>query len=339
MTKPVVVYTDLPWAIDRNGQVDPARAIFERQVYGDQVELRFAPANDGRYQLDSPEFFSLLQGAAGLVIHRCQITPEILDACGQNLQVVGRQGVGHENLAPELLRQRGIIGYNVPDYCIDEVATHTLALALALERGLVAQHNALAAGEFNIYAGGKPRRLQNCVAGIIGFGRIGRVVCSRLKMFCREVLACDPYVDRDVMQAYGARQVDQQTLLQQADIVSLHCLLSAATRGLLDATALGQMKPTAVLINTARGALVDSQALHAALSEHRIAGAGLDVFSPENPHDDPWNQKTVQLPHVIATSHRAFYSDEGEQSQRRRTSESMLHVLTTGQPPQVGQIT
>ena len=339
MTPPVVVYTDLPWAIGSDGQVDPARAVIERQVYGDQVELRFAPAHHGRYQLDSLEFFALLREANGLVIHRCQITSEILEACGQKLQVVGRQGVGYENLAPELLRQRGIIGFNVPDYCIDEVATHTLALALALERGLVVQHNTLAAGQFDIYAGGKPRRLQNCVAGIIGFGRIGRVVCSRLKMFCREVIACDPYVDCDVMQAYGARRVDQQTLLQEADIVSLHCLLSAETRGLLGAAAFAQMKPSALLINTARGALVESQALFTALSEHRIAGAGLDVFAPENPHDDPWNQKIVQLPNVVATSHRGFYSDEGEQSQRRRTSEGMLHVLTTGKPPRVGRIT
>ena len=339
MPKPVVVYTDLPWAIGSNGQVDPGRAAVERHVYGDQVELRFAPARDGRYQLDSPEFFELLHDADGLVIHRCQITEDILTACGPNLKVVGRQGVGYENLAPELLRQHAIIGFNVPDYCIDEVATHALALTLALERGLVIQHNTLAAGRFDIYAGGKPRRLQNCVAGIIGFGRIGRVVCSRLKMFCREVIACDPYVDRDVMQAYGARRVDQQTLLEQADIVSLHCLLSPETRGLLDATALAQMKPSALLINTARGALVESEALFRALADQRIAGAGLDFFSPENPHDNPWNQKIVQLPNVIATSHRGFYSDEGEQSQRRRTSEAMLHVLTTGKPPSVGEIT
>jgi phosphoglycerate dehydrogenase-like enzyme len=339
MTRPAVVYVDMPWALDANGRVDCARATIEHSVLGDAFELRFVPAQAGKYPLAGPALNDAVAGAAALVISRCVITDELLDAAGTGLRAVCRQGVGYDNLAPALLEARGVIGFNVPDYCIDEVAAHTVALALALERRLIPQHTGLAGGRFDIYAGGIPRRLRNHVAGIVGFGRIGRVVGARLADFYGRVIACDPYVNADVMAAHGATRVELDELLGTADLISLHCLLHDQTYHLLDARAFARMKPTTYLVNAARGAIVEARALCETLRESRLAGAGLDVFDPEDPDQDPWWREVVASPSVVVTSHRAFLSAESSVSQRTRASEGLRHVLTTGRPPASGYVT
>jgi D-3-phosphoglycerate dehydrogenase len=339
MTKPVITYTDAPWAIGPDGRVDPGLATIERQVYGDEVELRFAPTTGGRYVQEGDGFFDAVRGADALAIYRCRITRELLDVVGDGLKAVGRQGVGFDNLNPELLKAQGIIGFNIPDYCVDEVATHTLALVLALERRIIPQHQTLTAGRFDIYAGGMPRRLREHTAGIVGFGRIGRVVATRLRMFYGRVLAYDPYVASDLMDAYGVEKVGFEALLAQSDVVLLHCVLDPETEGIMDEAAFARMKPGAYLINAARGALVQARALHEALTAGRLGGAGIDVFSPEDPHRDEWYGRVVKLPNVVVTSHRAYLSQASEVSQRRRTAEALLEVLRTGRPPAVGHLT
>lgn len=337
--RPVITYIDPPWAFGPEGEIDPARAIYEREVFGDEVELRFGPAVDRRYVQEGDGFLAAVRGADALVIHRCFITRELLDAVGDSLKVVGRLGVGFDNLNPELLKARGIIGFSIPDYCIDEVTTHTLALLLALERRIIPQHETLAGGRFDIYAGGIPRRLREHTAGIIGFGRIGRVVAARLRLFYDRVLAYDPYVESDLMEAYGARKVGFEELLEQSDAVLLHCLLNEETAGMIDTAAFSRMKPGTLLVNTARGALIQPKALHEALVSGLLGGAGMDVFSPEDPHRDEWYGRVVKLPNVVVTSHRAYLSQEAEASQRRRTARGVLEALRTGHPPASGHLT
>ncbi|MDR3637957.1 MAG: C-terminal binding protein [Isosphaeraceae bacterium] len=339
MSQSTVVYTDLPWLIGEDGRVDPSLATIERGVFGDGFRLRFTPADGGRHHLEGRPFRDAVNGADALVIYRCRVTEELLDVAGPTLKVVARQGVGFDNVAPELLESRGIVGFNIPDYCVDEVVTHTLALLLALERGVVPQHLGLSRGKFDIYAGGTPRRLRNHTAGIIGFGCIGRAVSMRLRLFYGQVIAYDPYVAGDLMDAYGVKKVDRESLLAHSDAVLLHCLLNDETAGMLDARAFAAMKPTALLTNTARGGLVDAHALCDALSRGQIAGAGIDVFSPENPHDNEWTAKLVTLPNVVVSSHRAFLSAESQESQRRRTAEGVRRVLETGLPPATGHLT
>src|SRR4028118_554609 len=162
--RPVVTYVDPPWAFDPEGEVDPSWAVREREILGGVIELRLGPAVGRRYVQEGEGFLGAVSGADALVVHRCFVTPELLDAVGDNLKVVGRLGVGFDNLNPELLKTRGIIGFNIPDYCIDEVVTHALALLLALERGIIPQHETLAGGRFDIYAGGMPRRLREPAA-------------------------------------------------------------------------------------------------------------------------------------------------------------------------------
>jgi D-3-phosphoglycerate dehydrogenase / 2-oxoglutarate reductase len=273
------------------------------------------------------------------VVYRAQVSAELLDAAGEGLRVVVRQGVGVDNLNAELLAARGLPGYNVPDYCVDEVATHTSALALALERRLVPQHRTLVGGAFDIYAGGVPFRINRRTLGIVGFGRIGRAVARRLGSFYGRVLVYDPYIGRDLPEGYGATAVATlDELLARADLVTLHCPLTAETDGLLDERALRLMRPTGYLVNAARGRLVDPDALAKALDQGWILGAALDVFAPENPHHDARWHPVLAHPAVVVTSHRAFLSQEAEASSRRRVAELVRAVLDGRTDGLVGRV-
>ncbi len=186
-----------------------------------------------------------------------------------------RQGVGTDNLNATLLGERGILAYNVPDYCVDEVAVHTAALILTLERGIIPQHAGLTGGRFGIYAGGVPRRLAHRTLGIVGFGRIGRAVARKLGVFYGRVLVYDPYLGRDLAEGYGAHTAGTlRELLSQSDVVTLHCPLTAATAGLIDDDALRCMRSDSYLVNAARGSLVDPVALGEALGAGRNRGGG-----------------------------------------------------------------
>lgn len=337
--RPAVLYTDPPWAWAANGP-SLERFDVERQVYGDGVELRAGPAAGGRYRLEGDELLRRCRGCDAIVVYRCRVSEAMLAAAGDRLKVVARQGVGVDNLDLPLLRARSIGSFNVPDYCVDEVAAHTMAMVLALERRLVPQHLALASGTFDVYRGGVPRRLARRTAGVIGFGRIGRAVAQRLKPFYGRVLACDPYLSPDVMEGYGVAAAGLPDLLAAADCVLLHCPLTDETRGMIGEAALARMRPHAILVNCARGGLVDARALYAALTAGRLAGAGLDVFTPEDPHQDEWYGRVVRLDQVVVTSHRAFLSEESELSLRQRVAEAVLAVLEGGPlPPTVTRLT
>nr|WP_198151676.1 NAD(P)-dependent oxidoreductase [Kibdelosporangium sp. MJ126-NF4]CEL18023.1 D-3-phosphoglycerate dehydrogenase [Kibdelosporangium sp. MJ126-NF4]CTQ90749.1 D-3-phosphoglycerate dehydrogenase (EC 1.1.1.95) [Kibdelosporangium sp. MJ126-NF4] len=333
-----ILYTDPAWLV-HNGKTDPARATVETEILGPDVELVFGPHANGRYAVSSPELLHRAAGADVIVIYRCRVTPELLDAAGPRLRAVIRHGVGIDNLNADLLAERGIKGYNIPDYCVDEVSTHTTMLALALERRLLPQHSGLVGGTFDIYAGGAPRRLRNHTLGIVGFGRIGRAVARKLGVHFGQTLVFDPYIGRDLSDGYGATAVDTlDDLLAAADLVTLHCPLTQETEAIMDRVSLKAMKEGSYLVNAARGKLVDPVALAEALQSGRLAGAGIDVFSPENPHDDPAWWPVLAHPNVVVTSHRAFLSVEAEASSRRRAAELARDVLN-GQYSVVGAVT
>jgi phosphoglycerate dehydrogenase-like enzyme len=331
-----VLYTDPAWLIE-GGRIRPELATVEREIL-DGSDLRFGPHDGRRYALDSPELLERAVGCAVLVVYRCQVTPKLLDAAGPRLRGVIRQGVGVDNLNAPLLNTRGLPGYNVPDYCVAEVAAHTAALALALERQLVPQHQTLVGGRFDIYAGGVPRRLSTRTLGVVGFGRIGRAVTRQLGAFYDRVLVYDPYQGVDLAEGYGARAVGSlKELLEQADLVTLHCPLSAETELLINADALLAMRRDAYLVNAARGRLVDPVTLGDALHAGDIAGAALDVFAPENPHDDPRWARVLAHPRVVVTSHRAFLSKQAEASSRLRVA-TTARALLQGESVAVGRV-
>lgn len=328
-----IVYTDPAWALDGTRRPDPALAGIEREVYGADADLDLGLFTDG-YVTEGPRFLRHVRGADALVIYRCQVTKELLDAVGPACKVVARSGVGVDNLNAPLLAASGIAGFNVPDYCGDEVSTHTLALLLALERKICAQDRLVKTGRWNIHAGGVPRRLSTRVAGIAGFGRIGRATARKLHAFYGRVLAYDPYVSADLMAGHGVEAVsDLGGLFAACDAVVLHAALTEETRGLVGAAVLGRARPGTLLVNTARGLLVDVAAVGDALRQGTLGGFASDVFSPEDPNDDPVTRSLLDRDDVVVSAHRAFLSMESERSLRRRVAEGVMAVLGGGLPP------
>ncbi|WP_033213688.1 C-terminal binding protein [Kitasatospora phosalacinea] len=333
-----VVYTDPAWALDASGRPDPAAADLEREVLGPDIDVEIGPFEDG-YLVSGPRLLEAVRGADALVVYRCQVDEALLAAAGPTCRVVARSGVGVDNLNGPLLAREGLIGFNVPDYCGDEVSTHTLALLLALERGVCVQDRLVRADRWGIHRGGVPRRTSAATVGIVGFGRIGRATARKLQVCYGRVLAHDPYVPPDVMAAHGVRAVaDLPGLLAEADAVVLHTALTDETRGMVDRALLEHARPGQLLVNTARGALVDPAAVLAALESGRLAGFASDVFSPEDPNRSPDTRKLLERDDVVVSSHRAFLSTESELSLRRRVAAGVRAVLLDGTAPAEGRV-
>jgi len=333
-----VLYTDPAWAVDRTGAVDPALAAIEREVYGQDVEIVFGERGADGYAIEGERLLRRARTADAVVVYRCQVTPELV-AAAAGARVFARQGVGLDNLNISLLRKVGRFGFHVPDYCGDEVSTHAIALLLALERGVCVQNTLVRNDEWHIYGGMVPRRTSNAVAGVVGFGRIGRAVSRKLGVFYREVLAYDPHVPGDLMASHGVRPCESLAeLLGASDAVLVHAELTPDSSGLIGVDALRHAKPGALLVNAARGKLVDLVAVTTALDEGRLAGFASDVFSPEDPNHDPVARELLKRDNVIVSAHRAFLSSTSEHSLRRRIAEGVRHVLTTGEPPYSGRV-
>ena len=259
------------------------------------------------------------------------VTPAVLDAASRCL-VVGRYGIGLDNIAVEHATRHGILVTNVPDFCLEEVADHALALILACARRIVPFARATRAGEWNPAAGRPIARLRGQTLGIIGYGAIGRTLAAKARGVGLKILAYTPRLAPGPLGPGGAATNDLDALLRAADYISVHAPLNDETRGLLDARALRRCKPTSYLINTSRGAIVDEAALYRALSEGWIAGAALDVLAREPP--DPANQ-LLALDNVIVTPHAAFYSEEAIATLQRQAAEQVAAVLRGEDPPNI----
>ena len=243
-------------------------------------------------------------------------------------RVIVRYGVGVDNIDLEAARERRIYVANVPDYGADEVAEHTVALMLAVWRRVAAADRAVRAGRWG-FAGGRPvLRLAGRVLGIVGFGRIGRRLYQKVRGFgFRKVLVYDPFAS--VADEEGVEPAELDRLCREADVISLHAPLTPQTRALIDARRLGLMKPTAILINTARGPIVDEEALLEALEKGRLLGAGLDTFTQE---PLPSTHPLRFLDNVVLTDHTAWYSEESLAELQQRAAEEVARVLQGMRP-------
>ncbi len=245
-----------------------------------------------------------------------------------------RPYVGYDDIDVPAATAHGVLVANVPDAIAEDVANHALALILAANREILRLDSFVRTGGW----ARTRRRPEEIVLhrpsaqtlGLVGFGMIARATAWRAGAFGYRMVAHDPYVDDSVLEQSGVHPVSLDELLAQADVVSVHVLLNDKTRHLIDGDRLAQMKPTAWLVNTARGAVVDLEALTAALREERIGGAALDVVEGEPLSHD---SRLVELDNVILSPHIAGYSVEGIQELRARAAEIAVHVASGGLPP------
>ena len=275
---------------------------------------------------DEAELVRLAREADAILTCFAQVTPAVIHAAPM-LRVIGRYGIGVDNIAVDEATTRGIPVTNVPAYCLDEVAEHVLALIFCLERRLNRYDRAVRNGDWSLAVGQPIRRIAGRTLGVIGFGKIGRVVAQRAQALGMRVVVHDPRAPEGAIVATGAAPTALLELAARADYVTLHVPATPDTERLIDAAFLARMKPDAYLVNAARGAVVDQQALTAALRERRIAGAGLDVFTPERL---PPEHELLSQPGLLATPHVAFYSEESVAELATLAARNVATVLAGG---------
>jgi phosphoglycerate dehydrogenase-like enzyme len=314
---PLIAIVD--WAAS---PLDESDAAVERAVIGDAASVkRFLCSSDA-------DFNDEICGADALIVwHNTPITAAGLSRL-RNCKVLVRNGVGFDSVDIDAARNLGIPVCNVPDYGTEEVADHAIALTLALCRQLFPLDEEAKRLGWVIRVQPKMRRLRELVFGVVGLGRIGTATALRAKALGFQTLFYDPYLANGVDKAVGiARAKSLDALLERADVLSIHCPLNEETRHLIAERELALMKPTAFVVNTARGAVIKKTAILDALRNHRLAGAGLDVVE-----DEPLKtHEEAQTPNLIVTCHAAFCSVESK-NEMRATSARIARAAVLGNP-------
>jgi D-3-phosphoglycerate dehydrogenase len=267
--------------------------------------------------------------ADAILVREAPITAKVIQAL-QRCKIISRYGVGVDNVDLGVAKERKIYVTNVPDYGTEEVSDHAASLLLACIRGLLVRDKSLRQGIWEADINAPIYRTTGKSLGIIGYGRIGRAFHRKWKGFLPErVLVYDPYVSDDIIREKGAEKTDLDTVLSESDYISIHAALTHETRHMVNESALHKMKNTAILINTARGPIVEQKALTKALQEEWILAAGLDVFEGEPiARDNP----LIEMPNVVLTGHVAWYSKNSIRTLQSRAAEEVLRVLTGKTP-------
>ncbi len=277
------------------------------------------------------EVIEAARGSFGMLIQYAPITERVVAALPE-LGIVSRVGAGYDTVDTVACAKHGVWVANSPDYGIGEVATHALALALALTRNIVAYHRDITAGRWHYLSPGTMRRPREMTLGVVGLGRIGKRLAHVARETFKRVVAFDPYLIDGDFPPYVERSATLEMLARTSDIVSVHVPLNGETRGLIDARFLAAMPHGSYLVNTARGAVVDVDAVLTALDDGRLGGAALDVLPTE---PVPRDSRLIGHPRVILTPHAAFYSVDAEAELRRKAAQNLVSWFRTGRPEYV----
>lgn len=313
MARPLIAVTDSVFP-----SLDPAMNALKRI----DPELRMAKSS-------SPDdILAVAREADGVLVTYAKLSGDLLRQL-KRCKVIGRFGLGVDNIDIPVATECGITVTYVPDYCMHEVSDHAMALLLALARKIPFSDRLVQAGRWEMPAVVPIRRLAGRTLGLVGFGNIPRALAPKAKAFGLRVVTHDPYVSRDVLATAGVEGMSFDELLAMSDYVSIHAPLLPATRGLFNAQAFAKMKEGALLVNTARGPLIDEAALVAALDAGQVGGAALDVVTTEPLANDSALKGRAN---VILTPHTGFYSVEALEELQSKCASDVARVLSGEKP-------
>src|ERR1700736_4795590 len=297
--------------------LDPARAVLSK--IGAELSLADQPTPD--------VIMKVAQHADAVLVTYAKITADMIRQMSR-CRIIARFGIGVDNVDIVAATDAGIVVTRVPDYCIDEVSDHTLALLLALVRKIPFSNSRTHAGRWEMPAVVPIHRLRGSILGLVGFGRIPQLVTPKAQAFGIKVVAYDPYIPQEIFARAGVEKSEFDELVKVSDYISIHSPLVPETHHLFNADVFRRMKPTAYLVNTARGPIVDEAALALALDAKHLAGAGLDVLSQEPPN----SSRLFGRDNVILTPHTSFYSVESLVDLQVKAAEEVVRVLN-GETP------
>lgn len=313
MTRPLIAVTDSVFP-----SLEPAMAALRRL----DPEIRIAKS------ASETDILDVARDADGVLVTYAKLPGELLRQL-QRCKVIGRFGLGVDNIDIKAAAAQNIVVTYVPDYCLREVSDHAMALVLALARKVPFSNSLVQQGRWEMPAVVPIRRLEGQILGLVGLGNIPRRVVPKAKAFGFKVIAHDPFIAAAVAQELGVELVSFERLLEISDFISVHAPLTSQTRSLFNADAFKRMKKGAYVVNTARGPLVDEAALAAALDAGHLGGAALDVVAVEPLSKD---SPLLGRPNVIVTPHTAFYSVEALEELQTKCATDVARVLSGEKP-------
>jgi D-3-phosphoglycerate dehydrogenase len=313
MTRPIIAVTDSVFP-----SLDPAMKALARV----DPEVRMSKSTG------ADDILEVARDADAILVTYAKLPAEVLQQLTR-CKAIGRFGLGVDNIDVPAASARGIVVTYVPDYCMQEVSDHAMALLLALARKVPFSNKLVQARRWEMPAVAPLRRLEGQVLGLIGFGNIPRALAPKAKAFGLKVVTYDPYASNEVFAAAGVEGVSFDDLLARSDFISVHAPLMPATRGLVNAAAFARMKKGALIVNTARGPLIDERALIAALDSGQLGGAALDVVTTEPLAKD---SPLLGRDNVILTPHTAFYSVEALEELQTKCASDVARVLSGEKP-------
>lgn len=305
---------------------------------------------DDRHKIYEEEKLVLKSIDAEIIIANCNTVQEVIDTCKdadgimvnlapmpaevikqlEKCKIISRYGVGFDNVDVAACTQKGIYLANVPDYCAEEVSDQALALLMACARKVARRDAQVRAGQWNIGKADPIYRIAGKTFTFLGFGTIGRCLFRKIKGFnFSRILIYDPFIDAETIRSMGAEKVEWEEAFRAADFISVHMPLNDKTRGIINASAFKMMKPTAIIVNTSRGPVIDEKALIDALINGRINSAGLDVHCKEPLDKD---SPLMKIQNCVLTDHVGWYSEEAMSELKRKVAENVKDVLISGKP-------
>ncbi|MBS70835.1 MAG: hydroxyacid dehydrogenase [Rhodobiaceae bacterium] len=310
---PLVVVTDSPFP-----SLDPAKKALEDA----NAEVVQAPSSS------EEDIIKAAENADAILVTYAKLNENILRSL-KNCKAIGRFGIGVDNIDLKVAGELGISVNYVPDYCLDEVSDQAMAMIISMARKIPQSNKLVQSGRWEMPAVVPMYRLRGKTVGLIGFGNIPRLMTPKAQAFGFNVIASDPYAPKELFEKYGVESVSMDELYERSDFISVHAPLLPETKGLVNKDAFKKMKDTAIIVNTARGPLINEKDLIEALDKNEIGGAGLDVVETE---PLPENSPLIGRDNVILAPHTAFYSVEALEELQTKAASDVARVLNGEEP-------